>query len=144
MTLQICSGIEFIHANYIHRDLKPENILIDNNGVCKISDFGLIKYVENNTLQTQNSLDDDSSDGSRNNSVCHTSGQGTLTYAAPEQLYEKFGGEYGKEVDIFSLGLVLFQFYVSFESPEDRLKAIERLRFKNELPESFDVETIVI
>jgi len=39
---QIIRGVEFCHARGIsHRDLKPENILLNEEGVIKISDFGL-------------------------------------------------------------------------------------------------------
>lgn len=39
-------AVESVHKlNYIHRDLKPDNILIDAQGHCKLSDFGLCKFV---------------------------------------------------------------------------------------------------
>lgn len=39
-------AVESVHRlNYIHRDLKPDNILIDAQGHCKLSDFGLCKFV---------------------------------------------------------------------------------------------------
>ena len=38
-------AVESVHKlNCIHRDLKPDNILIDENGHCKLSDFGLCKF----------------------------------------------------------------------------------------------------
>lgn len=41
--LQLLKAVNYIHENkYFHRDLKPENILV-KDGVCKISDFGLIR-----------------------------------------------------------------------------------------------------
>lgn len=42
---QICDGVKFMHDNGIaHRDLKPENVLLCQNGICKITDFGISNW----------------------------------------------------------------------------------------------------
>ena len=78
--------MEYIHSNgIVHRDLKPENILIDENLQIKLLDFG---FATNRHIEELLSY------------------RGTQSYMAPEI---KRGRVYnGKEVDIFSLGVVLY------------------------------------
>ncbi|ORX83832.1 Pkinase-domain-containing protein [Anaeromyces robustus] len=84
---QIVSAIEYCHnLHVIHRDLKAENLLLDRNMNVKIADFGFSNQF---------------SPGQRLNTWC-----GSPPYAAPE-LFQ--GKEYsGPEVDIWSLGVVLY------------------------------------
>ena len=86
---QIASGVKYLH-NYgiVHRDLKPDNIMVtpkNNYGIIKIMDFGLSKIAS-----SQEKLMD---------------GCGTLSYVAPEVLVRS---PYNKEVDIWSMGIILF------------------------------------
>ncbi len=71
--------------NIVHRDIKPENIMYGSDGEVKFIDFGLAK-------QTQKS-----------NQKMHTVA-GTPYFISPEVL----NGNYGKECDIWSLGVVLY------------------------------------
>uniref|UniRef100_A0A8C3VCN7 Eukaryotic translation initiation factor 2 alpha kinase 2 n=1 Tax=Catharus ustulatus TaxID=91951 RepID=A0A8C3VCN7_CATUS len=83
--LQIVKGVEYIHSkDLIHRDLKPQNIFISRDDKIKIGDFGLVTSVAFETL---------------------TEDRGTKSYMAPEQS----GDRYGKEVDIYALGLIWFE-----------------------------------
>ena len=53
---QIMLGIHYLHAsNLIHRDLKPSNILINSDCSIKICDFGLVRYLGSEVLDS-NSL----------------------------------------------------------------------------------------
>lgn len=67
----------------MYRDLKLENILINEDGHIKLCDFGLTCTIQNSKI------------------IC-----GTPEYIAPEILKNK---GYSKEVDIWSLGIVLYE-----------------------------------
>lgn len=92
---QLLLAINHCHSNgIIHRDLKPENILFkegETGGVLghddvKIIDFGLSKMITNPTGTSLKSL------------------VGTPCYVAPEVL----DGQYGKECDCWSLGVIMY------------------------------------
>uniref|UniRef100_A0A665UVI9 Tyrosine-protein kinase n=1 Tax=Echeneis naucrates TaxID=173247 RepID=A0A665UVI9_ECHNA len=43
---QICQGMDYLHSmRYVHRDLAARNVLVENDGLVKIGDFGLTKYI---------------------------------------------------------------------------------------------------
>lgn len=73
-------------ANLIHRDIKSDNVLVSRNGDVKITDFG---YTAPN------------SEDLKNNVIC-----GTPYWMAPELIK---GEHYGKEVDIWSLGILCLE-----------------------------------
>jgi serine/threonine protein kinase len=83
----IAAGVAYLHdKGIVHRDLKPANVF-DDNGTVKIGDYGLSKYI------------------SCSRRSGNTESVGTCHYMAPE-----IGrGEYGKEIDIYALGIVLFE-----------------------------------
>ncbi|KAK9816754.1 hypothetical protein WJX72_004692 [[Myrmecia] bisecta] len=95
IALDIARGVSFLHANnVIHRDLKSKNILLSADGCAKISDVGMAKMM---------------TDGS----YTHGTAAGTFAWAAPELLV---GGRCNERVDIFSLGVVLWE-VVTHEAP---------------------------
>ncbi|XP_066034678.1 interferon-induced, double-stranded RNA-activated protein kinase [Chamaea fasciata] len=109
--LQIVEGVKYIHSKeLIHRDLKPQNIFISHDDKIKIGDFGLVTSVAFETL---------------------TEDRGTKSYMAPEQS----GAKYGKEVDIYALGLIWFEI-LSACSGHEQSKVWPYVR-KGELPEYF-------
>jgi serine/threonine protein kinase len=86
---EIVLGLEYLHTRgIIYRDLKPENLLLDSDGHVKMTDFGLSKQG----LNTEND---------RTSTFC-----GTPEYLAPEVLQ---GKDYGKAVDWWSLGTLIFE-----------------------------------
>lgn len=86
---QIVIAIKYCHdKSIVHRDLKPENILYespDENSRLKLADFGLATLLKPNQLMTV---------------ACGTPG-----YVAPEILR---GTAYGKQVDLWSIGVILY------------------------------------
>ncbi|XP_044519589.1 interferon-induced, double-stranded RNA-activated protein kinase [Gracilinanus agilis] len=84
---QITAGVGYIHSEkLIHRDLKPSNIFLVDEIKIKIGDFGLVTSSKSKEDQTKNI--------------------GTERYISPEQICCL---PYGNEVDIFALGLILFE-----------------------------------
>ena len=81
----ICKALMLCEARHIiHRDIKPENILISKFGDYKLGDFGVARVQDHTTNATK---------------------MGTHGYAAPEV---EHGQKYGKEADIYSLGITLY------------------------------------
>ncbi|XP_039574997.1 interferon-induced, double-stranded RNA-activated protein kinase isoform X5 [Passer montanus] len=112
--LQIVKGVEYIHSQkLIHRDLKPQNIFISHDNKIKIGDFGLVTSVAFETL---------------------TENRGTKSYMAPEQA----GARYGKEVDIYALGLIWFEILSAFTCHE-KTKVWPSVR-QGVLPERFTIQ----
>ncbi len=84
----ICSALMLCHENNIlHRDIKPENIFLNKRGDYKLGDFGISRILRDSPMSKA------------------TTGIGTPEYAAPEQ----FNGKHDRRVDIYSLGLVLYE-----------------------------------
>ncbi|XP_076183313.1 ovarian-specific serine/threonine-protein kinase Lok isoform X1 [Ptiloglossa arizonensis] len=89
---QVVLAVSYLHDSGItHRDLKPENILLASNSdvtLAKVSDFGLSKLVDAQTMMK---------------TFC-----GTPMYVAPEILFTTGRGSYTNQVDVWSLGVILY------------------------------------
>ena len=85
----ICTALSYCEQrNIIHRDIKPANLFVDKFGDYKVGDFGASKRME--TINPTNTM----------------TGIGTISYMAPEIFA---GRSYNNTVDIYALGLVLYQ-----------------------------------
>ncbi len=83
----ISAGIGFLHdRGIVHRDLKPANIFREN-GIVKVGDVGLSKFIAPSRRSA------------------HTQSVGTVYYMAPEVAK----GRYGREVDVYSLAVILYE-----------------------------------
>jgi serine/threonine protein kinase len=83
----MCAGVAYLHDHgIVHRDLKPGNIFSDE-GTVKIGDYGLAKFISCSRRSGQ------------------TESVGTVHYMAPEIA----NGRYGREIDTYALGIILFE-----------------------------------
>ncbi len=95
---QLVAGLTYAHSqSIVHRDIKPENILLRDDGLVKITDFGVSKVLGERT---------------RTSSI----GKGTFSYMAPEQL---LGGKITEATDYHGLGLLLVALASGKERTDD-------------------------
>jgi aurora kinase len=101
---QMAAALKYLHKKHVmHRDIKPENILVGVHGEIKISDFGWSVHAPNN----------------RRNTMC-----GTLDYLPPEMLKGASKDNYYTEkVDLWSLGVLAYEFLVG-EAPFEDTQAM--------------------
>jgi len=86
----VLEALSFMHRRgVVHRDIKPGNVIVAENGLVKVTDFGIARLAEEEAAITRA--------GAR---------VGTLYYMAPELLKE---GRLSPAADIYSLGVMLFQ-----------------------------------
>jgi len=89
VAIQIASALETAHKNnIIHRDIKPHNIIITEEGVAKVTDFGIAKAVSNSTITAFGTT------------------IGSVHYFSPEHAR---GGNTDAKSDIYSLGVVMYE-----------------------------------
>ncbi|KAE8247366.1 hypothetical protein A4X06_0g4511, partial [Tilletia controversa] len=114
---QLCLAVAYIHERgIVHRDLKLENVLLDEMCNVKLGDFGFTREFERRKLM---------------DTFCGTTG-----YAAPEMLAGK--KYFGQEVDIWSLGIILYALLTGalpFDDDDEDIMRLKILQGDYDIPE---------
>ncbi len=86
---QVAEALKHAHTNNIvHRDIKPHNILITEEGIVKVTDFGIARAATSSTINNTSNV------------------IGSVHYFSPEQAR---GGYVDEKSDIYSLGIVMYE-----------------------------------
>ncbi len=120
---QALDGLDHAHSmGIIHKDIKPANIMFTDRNTIKLMDFGIARILEKSRLTQTGHL------------------VGTLKYMSPEQLC---GAEASPQVDIYSLGAVLYEVVTGrapFEANSDYALMKAKVETDPPLPQSFNAK----
>ncbi len=87
--IEITRALDAAHSRgIVHRDIKPQNVLIDEEGMAKVTDFGIARSLDEEGLTADGRV------------------LGTTDYVSPEQA---LGHAVNGQSDIYSLGIVMYE-----------------------------------
>ncbi len=116
IALQVARGIEAAHnKGIVHQDIKPQNIIISKEGKVKVTDFGIARAANSNTI--------------------HAGSMGSVHYVSPEQARNGF---VSYASDIYSLGIVMYEMVtgkVPFDGDTPVAIAIQHIQSQMTPPE---------
>lgn len=129
---EIAEGLAHIHQQgIIHRDLKPVNVFMDSRDQVKIGDFGLATTSflalqnQDNNLSIQPAVQTNAQSAGET----FTGHVGTALYVAPELTGNASKSTYNNKVDLYSLGIILFEMTVPpFSTGMERVASIHAIR----------------
>lgn len=114
---QVAEALKHAHSNNIvHRDIKPHNILITEEGIAKVTDFGIARAATSSTINNTSNV------------------IGSVHYFSPEQAR---GGYVDDKSDIYSLGIVMYEMVtgiVPFDADNHISVAMKQIQEKPVLP----------
>ena len=121
VAIQIASALEMAHRNsIIHRDIKPHNIIITEDGIAKVTDFGIAKAVSNSTITAFGTT------------------IGSVHYFSPEHAR---GGFTDVKSDIYSLGVVMYEMVtgqVPFDADTPVSVALKHMQEQPKIPKELN------
>lgn len=114
---QVAEALKHAHSNNIvHRDIKPHNILITEDGIAKVTDFGIARAATSSTINNTSNV------------------IGSVHYFSPEQAR---GGYVDDKSDIYSLGIVMYEMVtgvVPFDADNHISVAMKQIQEKPIVP----------
>ncbi|MDB4533453.1 protein kinase [Vicingaceae bacterium] len=105
--LQAARGLQIAHnSGMVHRDIKPANLLVNEKGVVKVADLGLVKVPDAEDIEANEEFQSAAALSASQDLTVVGTGVGTVNYMAPEQA--RNAATVDHRADIYSLGCTFY------------------------------------